>query len=401
MDLPGLASLGQIRPFEISTSPFLILDDARDDGAAVALCNPSTILAGYTTNDVTECLKQARALIARGHYVAGYLAYEAGSAFETRLSSIPLPSQGPLIWLASFQTITRLPDIRAVLPRPIELGRMPNCDWDEPTYIRAVEAVLERVRAGDIYQANLTFPTRATIPGSIAAVYSAIRDRQKAGWGGLLWTGNQWLASCSPEMFFSLANGTLEARPMKGTATRFLDPVQDRAEAERLRNCQKERAENLMIVDLIRNDFSRISQPGTVNVPDLFVVETYPTVHQMVSRITARIADNQDAVDVLEAAFPCGSVTGTPKIRAMEVIADVEAGPRGAYTGSLGLFLPDGSAAFNVLIRTLSQFDTDSCATLHVGSGITAGSRPAFEWAECMDKLRFAAGKHEIVADKR
>ena len=391
-DLPALGRLDNGTSCKISRTPFLLLDDARDQGGAFLLSEPALKLIARTRLGVIECLDQARALIAQGRIVAGYLAYEAGAAFEDRLAVMPLPADGPLLWLGCFEGVTRIPDIYALLPEPAEPREGPACRWDELEHGKAVESILERVRAGDIYQANLTFQARVTLPRVLPATYCAMRLRQKAGWGGLLWTGDQWLASCSPEMFFALSDGQVEARPMKGTAARFPDPDDDKAEVRRLRSCEKERAENLMIVDLIRNDLSRISVPGTVRVPDLFFVESYPTVHQMVSRVTAELAEGKDVIDVIAAAFPCGSVTGAPKIRAMQIISEVESGPRGAYTGSLGIMLPDGSAAFNVLIRTLSQLDGDLAARLDVGSGITAGSRAASEWVECQTKLKFLSG---------
>ena len=220
--------------------------------------------------------------------------------------------------------------------------------------------------------------------GHPLALYAAIRPRARAGWGGIVFTGEHWLLSFSPELFFTLEAGRVTARPMKGTAPAGSDP-------EALRGDPKQRAENLMIVDLLRNDLSRLSKPGTVKVPALFEVETYPTVLQMTSTVTGELEDGRGAVDLLETIFPCGSVTGAPKIRAMEIIAALEREQRGPYTGSIGRLAPDGEAAFNVAIRTLVLRGGESVARLGLGSGIVADSVAADEWRECLAKGEFVA----------
>src|SRR3546814_4248255 len=192
----------------------------------------------------------------------------------------------------------------------------------------------------------------------------------------------QAIASLSPELFFALRGGQVVARPMKGAVARLRDAEADAAAARELATDPKQRAENLMIVDLIRNDLSRVAAPGSVAVPELFRVESFPTIHQLVSDVAARLPEGRGAVDVLRAAFPCGSITGAPKVRAMEVIAELEAEPRGLYTGSIGFIEPGGDAAFNVAIRTLvfphnalqdrDLQDRPACATLGLGSGIVA-----------------------------
>ncbi|HLL30538.1 MAG TPA: chorismate-binding protein, partial [Allosphingosinicella sp.] len=248
----------------------------------------------------------------------------------------------------------------------------------------AVERTLEHILAGDIYQANLTFRAEVATAGHPLALYAAIRPRARAGWGGVVFTGEHWLLSFSPELFFTLESGRVTARPMKGTAAAGSDP-------EALRSAPKQRAENLMIVDLLRNDLSRLSKPGTVKVPALFEIESYPTVLQMTSTVTGDLEAGRDAVDLLQTIFPCGSVTGAPKIRAMEIIAELEGEQRGPYTGSIGRLAPDGEAEFNVAIRTLVLRDGESAARLGLGSGIVADSVAADEWRECLAKGEFVA----------
>jgi len=223
------------------------------------------------------------------------------------------------------------------------------------------------------------------------ALYAAVRPRQRAGYGGVIRTGRHDILSFSPELFFTNVRGQLTARPMKGTAVRSSDADRDGALARALEADAKQRAENLMIVDLLRNDLSRVSRAGTVTVPDLFHVETYPTVHQMVSTVRARLLPGLSPVDVLRVLFPCGSITGAPKVRAMEIIGEVEPYPRGVYTGAMGWIDPSGDAAFNVAIRTICVEEGRTDALLGLGSGIVADSEAASEWAECLAKGRFLA----------
>jgi para-aminobenzoate synthetase / 4-amino-4-deoxychorismate lyase len=225
--------------------------------------------------------------------------------------------------------------------------------------------------------------------GDPLALYAGLRARAKAGYGGIIWTGEDWLLSLSPELFFALKGDKLTTKPMKGTAMRGSDPASDAIAAATLQSDPKQRAENLMIVDLLRNDLSRVAEAGSVAVPQLFHLETYPTVHTMTSTITAQVRDGLDAVDIISAIFPCGSITGAPKIRAMEIINEQEVAPRGAYTGAIGRIDPGGDAAFNVAIRTLHLRECENQATIGLGSGIVADSESGDEWRECLAKGGF------------
>ena len=256
-------------------------------------------------------------------------------------------------------------------------------------YEAAVEKVRDHLFAGDFYQANLTFGCDVAVAGNPLALYARLRRRAMAGWGGVLLHEERAIISLSPEQFFTIRDRLIEVRPMKGTAPRRSDPDADRAEVEALASDEKQRAENLMIVDLMRNDLARVAVAGSVEAPQLFLVETYPTAHQMVSRITARLRAECDAVDVIGTIFPCGSVTGAPKIAAIEALARLEPGPRGAYTGSMGWIEPGGDASFNVLIRTLEWRLGRKRARLGIGSGLVVDSIPRDEWAECLLKGDF------------
>ncbi|RYY32545.1 MAG: aminodeoxychorismate synthase component I, partial [Sphingomonadales bacterium] len=318
-------------------------------------------------------------------------AYEAGHALEPRLAGLSrTDADAPLLWFGLFETVERLaPDaIAARLPDPAGawVGR-PAPRISRSDYDAAFARVHDWIEAGDIYQANLTFRAAVRVIGDPLAAYAAIRSRAAAGYGGIVWTGSDWLLSFSPELFFALRQGELIARPMKGTTPRGATPEADEAARGELAQDEKQRAENLMIVDLMRNDLARVARPGSVAVPQLFHVEHYPTVHQMVSTVTAALGEGLDAVDTLAALFPCGSITGAPKLRAMQVIAEVEKDARGVYTGAIGRIDANGDAKFNVAIRTLSI--EDGAATLGLGSGVVADSSPAEEWRECLVKGSF------------
>ena len=227
------------------------------------------------------------------------------------------------------------------------------------------------------------------VAGSPLALYAGLRERARAGHGALVFTGSHWILSLSPELFFTSAGGRITTRPMKGTAPRDADPAS-------LRDDPKQCAENLMIVDLLRNDLSRVARPGSVEVPELFAVETYPTVLQMTSTVTATLDDGVGPARLFEAIYPCGSITGAPKIRAMEIIAGLEAERRGVYCGAIGKVAPDGEAAFNVAIRTLTLKTGERIARLGLGSGIVADSRPGDEWGECLAKGAFVRSQRRF-----
>ncbi len=323
----------------------------------------------------------------RGHQAAGFIVYEAGHALEPKLAPLACAAEAegpPLLWFGLFDGWEDV-DPEALLPGPAGAwAARPRPLVTRESHEAAVGRALEHILAGDIYQANLTFQAEVATAGHPLALYAAIRPRARAGWGAVVFTGEHWLLSFSPELFFTLEAGRVTARPMKGTAPAGSDP-------EALRSDPKQRSENLMIVDLLRNDLSRLSKPGTVKVPALFEVEAYPTVLQMTSTVVGELEDGLGGVDLLETIFPCGSVTGAPKIRAMEVIASLEGERRGPYTGSIGRLAPDGEAEFNVAIRTLVLKAGETAARLGLGSGIVADSVAGDEWLECLAKGEFVA----------
>ena len=393
--------------------PMVLLDDARSEGAADALLyeKPDRIFVARSPDAVSRVLAEADAArIASGRSLAGYVAYEAGLALEPRLAPLAAKSTGaagPLVWLGLFDEPRRIPagEVAAWLAQQHEsIARIGPLDpqISPGAYEQAFAELQEAIRAGDIYQANLTFSLAGGFTGDPLALYAALRPAAGAGYGGLVFDGAHWLLSLSPELFVALKDGAARTKPMKGTRPRGPDADEDAALRDELAESEKDRAENLMIVDLLRNDLARVAELGSVDVEKPFAVETYPTVHQMVSTVRARLAPEKGAMDLVRALFPCGSITGAPKIRAMELIDAVERDARGPYCGAFGRIDADGYAAFNVAIRTLRLTEIENKrgkAVLGVGGAIVADSDPKVEWREALLKGGFArASSPELSA---
>jgi para-aminobenzoate synthetase component I len=364
--------------------PFVEVEHGPDGPARFARLR--ALVTASALGEVPAALVALDAALAEGAWIAGYASYELGYAFEGRLAPLVPVHRLPLLEFGVFDA-----------PEPVvaaspggELGPFEPA-WDFPAYREAFERVAEYIRAGDIYQANLTLPLRGRWRGEPAVLAAALARRQPVGHGALVSLPGSTLVSRSPELFFALdGHGGIEARPMKGTAPRGADPLRDAALRDALASDAKNRAENLMIVDLLRNDISRIAEIGSVRVPELFAIESYATVHQMVSGVRGRLLPGTSFSAVLAALFPCGSVTGAPKLRAMEIIRELEPWPREAYCGAIGWAAPDGRAAFNVAIRTLVLHE-DGEAVLNVGGGVVADSTARAEYEEALWKARFAS----------
>lgn len=372
----------------------MILIEDGPSGAPVLFDDAEEIIRADAAAEVPAALARLDTALARGKWVAGLASYELGYALEARL--MPLMPEGrrvPLLALGVFGG-----------PRPADAFLRATGDeagpatlanitpgWDARRHAAAIGRILDYIAAGDIYQANLTMRMQAQYRGSARGLYAALAARQPVRHGALVdLPGMPRILSRSPELFFATtADGRIETRPMKGTAPRHPDPARDSALRLDLAQSVKNRAENLMIVDLLRNDISRICRVGSVRVPDLYRVESYATVHQMISRVTGRLREGVRGSDIFRALFPCGSITGAPKIRAMEIIRELEDGPRDAYCGAIGWMAPDGAARFNVAIRTVELYD-DGRAEFGVGGGIVADSTPEGEYEEALWKARFA-----------
>lgn len=366
-------------------APFVLFDHG-PGGAEAVFEGAEAIIRADTPAQVPEAFVALAHAQAAGKWLAGYVSYEFGYVTSPKLE--PLMPDGRTLPLMLFGVFdgpvapTEQPHAPATLA-PIEPV------WDAARYAQAFDVVHDYIGAGDIYQVNLTFPMTTRSTASPQALYGALRRRQSVPHGALVDLGGPVLLSRSPELFFSVSSdGTLTTRPMKGTAPRGTTEAQDDHNRDTLQNSEKNRAENLMIVDLLRNDMSRVSQIGSVKVPDLFVVERFATLHQMTSTVTSKLIAGTSLFDLFMALFPCGSITGAPKVRAMQIIREVEPAPRDAYCGCIGWIAPDGAMEFSVAIRTLMFEGGD--VRLNVGGGVVYDSTAQSEYDEALLKGRFA-----------
>lgn len=342
-----------------------------------------TLIADHAS-EVADVLNRVEQAAADGLYAAGFVAYEAASAFNPDLPSAPPPEGLPLVWFALFRERYNVEGGAGLTASVADVALEPQKNFER--YAGDVERIRDYIAAGDCYQVNHTFPLRGAFEGNLREQYPGICTAQRAPFCAYLDTGRFAILSASPELFFSLKDGVITTRPMKGTARRGRWAGEDLAVVELLRHSPKERAENLMIVDLLRNDLGIVAETGSVSVDALFEVETYPTVHQMTSTVSARPRPGTSLTDIFQALFPCGSVTGAPKRRSMEIIAELEKAPRGIYCGAIGCVSPGGRALFSVAIRTLLLDTRTSILTMGVGSAVTWDSEASSEYAECLGK---------------
>jgi len=342
--------------------------------------------------DVLPALHAVENAVADGAHAAGFVAYEAAPAFDSALATHRPDPRLPLLWFALFdQRIEADAGDPSTGDGDAVLGDL-QPDVSEDDFAARVGRIRGLIAAGDTYQVNYTFRLRGDFRGSPEALYRRLCEAQQAAFCAYLDFGDEVVVSASPELFFRWEGGELELRPMKGTRPRGRWLEEDREVARELVASAKDRAENLMIVDLLRNDAGRIAEFGSVRVERMFEVEPYPTVHQMTSTVRARTPPETRLTDVFRALFPCGSITGAPKVRTSQIIAELESSPRGVYTGAIG-FVSPGEAMFSVAIRTLVIDRATGRAELGVGSGITYDSNPADEYRECLSKAAFV--RHE------
>jgi para-aminobenzoate synthetase/4-amino-4-deoxychorismate lyase len=350
-----------------------------------AFCRPSEIVSTASLDEVQPALGYIDAAVSRGMWAAGYIAYEAAPAFDAALVC-HRPGPLPLLWFGLYEEINMAPPALAESHEVAEVCHVGA--WkallDQGQYASAVAHIREHIAAGDTYQVNFTFPLEAAFDGDPYAWFRQLCAAQGQGPYGYLNTGRHQILSASPELFFSLRGEALTARPMKGTRPRGCRPAEDARLAEALRLSEKDRAENIMIVDMLRNDMGRISDVGSVDVQSCFDIERYPSVWQMTSTITSHTTAS--VPDILAALFPCGSVTGAPKVETMKIIRDLETAPRGVYCGALGWWGPNRQVQFNVPIRTVTVDSLEKKAFYAVGSGITWDSSAEDEFEECYDK---------------
>ncbi|SCX01484.1 Para-aminobenzoate synthase component 1 [Agrobacterium sp. DSM 25558] len=380
------------------TAPYVLF---RDDttGSVTLFTDPEEMILAHEAEDFFPALARMQAARTAGKYLAGYMSYEAGYLFERKLAPLASAKRDvPLLCFGVFASPAG--DVERASPGPLI-----NADdflsdikpgWTLENYRKQFSKLHQHLRQGDCYQANLTMPVHARWNGDPLTAFWSLIERQPVKYGALVNLGGPVVLSRSPELFFAVQDGWIETHPMKGTIKRGASPAQDAALVAGMRKDEKTLAENRMIVDLLRNDISRIAEVGTLHVPKLFEIETYPTVHQMVSHVRAKLLPDMTVEDVFAALFPCGSVTGAPKMRAMEILHDLEIGPRNAYCGAIGMISPDGDMRFSVAIRTITLFEGGG-ATFNVGGGIVFDSTADAEYDECLLKAKFATGDKRLV----
>lgn len=379
---------------EADGEPFALFDD--DEGGAYLLTDLRP-LPFDASADACQVLAQLTDVARQGCWLAVAADYALGGCFDPAAVVRTFPGR-PLLKAWAFATARRLAHaaVDDFLAARLAMLDEEQClagiaeltsTLDQAAYSAQVRQIQRWIADGDCYQINLTFPLLFRVYGHPLALYAALRARQPVRYGGCLLDGQTTLLSFSPELFFERRGDRVHTRPMKGTARRGATPAEDARVCADLLASEKERAENVMIVDLLRNDLGRLARPGRVRVDALFEAEAYPTLWQLVSTVSADLP--QVSLPALFGAlFPCGSITGAPKLRAMQRIAELEQSPRGVYTGAFGWLAPSGDCRFNVAIRTL-EFDTPTRARLGVGSGIVADAEPDREYAECLLKARF------------
>ena len=358
---------------------------SRDDQVSYAFDGYVDVVSAFTIHDVLPAFGRIEDAAQAGLHAAGFVCYEAATAFDEAMS-VQAPVEGlPLVWFALYR------DRRLIEPPSVPAGLEPQY-WKPSITNEAFEAGVDRIqryiRAGDTYQVNYTHRLLSDGEADPRALYRQLTNAQRADYAAYIDTGRFQIVSASPELFFQVRGDRIVTRPMKGTRPRGPSCEEDDRLAAELSCSEKDRAENLMIVDLLRNDLGRICEPGSIHVRDLWTVERYETVLQMTSEIGGRLGANVGITEIMKALFPCGSVTGAPKVRTMEIIRDLECSPRGIYTGAIGTLSPDGDATFSVGIRTVCVDSDRQVAEYGVGGGITHDSSIDREYAECVTKAR-------------
>lgn len=353
--------------------------------------SPLEVIVAETFEEVVPALETAETASRGGRWVVGFVSYQAAPGLDPALWVPSSDEPGlPLIWLGVYED-----------PGPVDAptGSAALTDWTagltREEHARKVESIRASIVEGDTYQVNLTFPMQANLDGSAASLFATMLRAQPESYGALIDLGDRHVVSVSPELFLRVEGSTVTTMPMKGTAPRGLSTTDDLAMRDALVHSDKERAGNMMIVDMVRNDLGRVAKTGSVEVPALFAAERHPTVWQLTSTITADLDDGVGLSDLFRAVFPCGSVTGAPKVSTMGIIADLEPTPRGIYCGAIGYLAPGGGLAeFSVAIRT-GVVEGDRF-TYHVGGGVTYDSIAGSEYEECLWKALVVTSRRDI-----
>ena len=345
--------------------------------------DPIRVISTNTVEEVIPCLKQVQDAVEEGYYAAGYLSYESAPAFNEKFK-VHSNHKMPLLWFGIFKEASE----KTVQSN----GKYQMDPWNISTtiddYHKSIQSIKRAIKNGVTYQTNYTTRLYSDFQGDDIAFFEKLKRAQTSQYSAYLNIGDYRILSASPELFFHIKGDTIITRPMKGTIKRGKTVEEDKRNAKWLYNSEKNRAENIMIVDLLRNDLSVIAQPTSVHVPKLFEIEQYPTVHQMTSTIQAKVKEQTNLVDIFGALFPCGSITGAPKISTMEIISELETTPREVYCGAIGFITPKKEAIFNVPIRTVVIEEKTGIAAYGAGGGITWDSTETGEYEEMLDKAR-------------
>ncbi len=381
----------------------VLLETAHFDSAnsrSLLFLHPARVLSVSTLDQIPTLFEELEEALAAGFHVAGFVGYECGYHFQSLETIAPDHFDLPLAWFGVYRDPLifdhrsgRFEGDSSLLPALSRVGALaaitglPLLTLPEEVYCEKIGRIKSYIEAGDTYQVNFTDSVGLEIASSAEEAFAALLRRQPVAYSASLHAGDQHILSFSPELFFRIADGRIITRPMKGTMPRGLDTAEDVEAMARLKNDEKNRAEHVMIVDLLRNDIGRICAMGSVGVEAMFSVEKYRTLFQMTSTVSGTLLPELTYYDIFRSMFPCGSVTGAPKIRTMEIIRELEPRPRGVYAGAIGFISPDRSATFNVAIRTLVL--KDGHARMGVGSGIVADSEPREEFRECLLKADF------------
>jgi para-aminobenzoate synthetase / 4-amino-4-deoxychorismate lyase len=370
--------------------PLLSFEFADSNGKInpITFQNPVSVIIAQNIEDVLPSFQLVQEAVDKGYYAAGFLSYESAPAFDSSFK-VKSGSSYPLLWFGIFTN-----------PKYEQLtsnGDFSVSEWNPSitmdAYKQAITSIKKSIQAGDTYQTNYTIRLHSQFEGDAFAFYNRLKKAQNSNYCAYIHTGQHSILSASPELFFQLDNGKITTRPMKGTVKRGASSEEDGANANWLLHSEKNRAENLMIVDLLRNDLGMIAESGTVNVEKLFEIEHYPTVHQMTSTISAKVSETTNLVDIFKALFPCGSITGAPKISTMDIIAELENEPREVYCGTIGYITPNKEAIFNVPIRTVLIDHSSGNAVYGVGGGVTWDSTSEGEYLEILAKAKLLEEK--------
>ncbi len=393
-------SLNNILPQLSGQDNFVLLDTSligKDNKKSYLFKNPLEVVSCYDPLRVRQSFKRIDSFIKRGYFAAGFVSYEAGFALEEAFKA-KKTRDFPLIWFGIFKEPeiynTLQADAGSALYKTYNTGK-PRPDISKREYISRVNRIKKFIERGDTYQINYTFRLNFPFSGSAENLYLRLREKQKVPYSALIKFKNRYILSFSPELFFKKQGNLMKVMPMKGTMERGRLSKEDSENAKKLHQCPKNRSENIMIVDLLRNDLGRLSLKGAVKTKSFFDVEKYNTLFQMTSTVEARTRPELSMHDIFKAIFPSGSVTGAPKISSMRIIDTLEKSPRGIYTGGIGFLSPEREAVFNVAIRTLFLEPANKKGQMGIGSGIVYDSVPEKEYDECVLKARFLTEKEK------